>query len=164
MDSFNHKMAILIYVLLISALTVVALPSSTPPPENVAPSLEKKTNVANTVSKQMQVVQQKLDEFKQMLNKRKDDPNTKPIAKDCITECNEVIDAAIDDIKKSLESLGTQNLDKANFDVTAISNNIATCSECFVEMGEDEPMVKKMDDWVRGVTGDAIVSLDKASR
>nr|GEU91876.1 RNA-directed DNA polymerase, eukaryota [Tanacetum cinerariifolium] len=77
---------------------------------------------------------------------------------------NEVIGAAIEDIKKSLESLGSQNIDQANFDVTAISTNIDTCGEYFAEMGENEPMVKKMDERVRGITNEALGSLDNASR
>lgn len=178
MSSFDHTMAFFIYViLLISALYVTASSETIPqfkPSDlklpaisDVAPqttSIETQANVANKVSKQMQAIQAKLDEFSQILNKKKEDPNTPAVAQDCINNCNEVIDAAIEDIKKSLESLGSQNIDQANFDVTAISTNIDTCSECFDEMGENEPMVKKMDEWVRGITNEALGSLDNASR
>ncbi|GKB57974.1 RNA-directed DNA polymerase, eukaryota [Tanacetum coccineum] len=178
MPSIDHKMALFIYViLLISALYVTASSETIPqfkPSDlklpavsDVAPqttSIETQAHVANKVSKQMQAIQAKLYEFSQILNKKKEDPNTPPIAQDCINNCNEVIDAAIEDIKKSLESLGSQNIDQANFDVTAISTNIDTCSECFAEMGENEPMVKKMDEWVRGITNEALGSLDNASR
>ncbi|GKB35952.1 hypothetical protein Tco_0880894 [Tanacetum coccineum] len=140
MPSIDHKMALFIYViLLISALYVTASSETIPqfkPSDlklpavsDVAPqttSIETQAHVANKVSKQMQAIQAKLDEFSQILNKKKEDPNTPPIAQDCI--------------------------------------NNYTCSECFAEMGENEPMVKKMDEWVRGITNEALGSLDNASR
>ncbi|KAI3772805.1 hypothetical protein L6452_03999 [Arctium lappa] len=176
MASMNHKMTLLIYILISTLFVVVLLattassaatsefdPSDKSEVLTHGSSVDKQSMVANKVMKQMQIMQQKLDEFSQSINKRAKDPATPPKAQKCFVECNEDVNVAIDGVKKTLVSLGAQNIDKANFDITAISNNIGSCHECFVEMGEEEPSVKKIDDWVRGITDEALASLDAAS-
>lgn len=120
------------------------------------------SNVAKIVSKQMQVVEKKIFEFNELLKKRME-PGTEHGTKECVSECDEVFGAAIDDIKKTLDSLESENLMKANFDISAVSTNVDTCNDCFDEMVGGDSEVKKLGDWVRKITGDALEDLQKAT-
>nr|XP_043626213.1 cylicin-1-like [Erigeron canadensis] len=122
-----------------------------------------KPEVANVVSKQMQAVQKTIDEFNASLKKRLDNPKSSPGSKECVSECDEVFGAAIDDIMKTLDSLESQNLVKANFDISAVATNVDTCNDCFNEMSGGDQEVKKLGDWVRKITGDALEALQKAT-
>ncbi|KAI3711568.1 hypothetical protein L1987_70107 [Smallanthus sonchifolius] len=124
----------------------------------------KKADVANMVAKQMQAVEKKINEFNASLKKRPKNPkSSSPRSRECISECDEVFGAAIDDIKKTLDSLKSLNLVKANFDVSAVATNVDTCNDCFNDMGKGGDPEVKFGDWVRKITGDALAALQKAA-
>ncbi|GJR08830.1 cytidine deaminase 1-like protein [Tanacetum coccineum] len=119
--------------------------------------------VANKVAKKMKAVEKKISEFNDSLKKRIDSPGSSHGTQECVSECDEVFGAALDDIKNTLESLESQNLMKANFDVSAVATNVDTCTDCFKEMVGGDEEVEKLGDWVRKTTGDALEALQKAT-
>ncbi|KAL8223333.1 hypothetical protein R6Q57_018808 [Mikania cordata] len=124
----------------------------------------QKADVANMVAKQMQAIEKKINEFNASLKKRTNKHKPSSRSRECISECDEVFGAAIDDIKKTLDSLKSLNLVKANFDVSAVATNVDTCNDCFNEMVKGgDPEVKKFGDWVQKLTGDALAALQKAA-
>ncbi|KAI3775576.1 hypothetical protein L1987_50155 [Smallanthus sonchifolius] len=122
---------------------------------------EKGDDVAKVI-KQMHKIKKKINEFNASLKTRMDNPGSSPGSHECVLECDEVLGAAIDDIKKTLDSLDKQNLVKANFDVSAVSTNVDTCNDCFEEMVGGDPKAKKLSDWVQKTTRDALEVLKKA--
>ncbi|KAI3802860.1 hypothetical protein L1987_31005 [Smallanthus sonchifolius] len=122
---------------------------------------EKGGDVAMVI-KQMHKIEKKINEFNASLKTRMDNPGSSPGSHECVLECDEVLGAAIDDIKKTLDSLEKQNLVKANFDVSAVSTNVDTCNDCFEEMVGGDPKARKLSDWVQKTTGDALETLKKA--
>ncbi|PWA36077.1 hypothetical protein CTI12_AA432610 [Artemisia annua] len=119
--------------------------------------------VANKVAKKMKAVEKKINEFNESLKKRIGSPGSSHGTQECVSECDEVFGAALDDIKNTLESLESQNLMKANFDVSAVATNVDTCSDCFKEMVGGDEEVEKLGEWVRKTTGDALDALQKAT-
>ncbi|KAK9060805.1 hypothetical protein SSX86_021511 [Deinandra increscens subsp. villosa] len=140
-------------------------PATKPPvPHTKRTAPKGKAEVANMVAKQMQGVRKKINEFNASLKKRLNHPKSPPRTRECVSQCDEVFGAAIDDIKKTLNSLKSQNLMKANFDVSAVATNVDTCADCFDDMGKGgDAEVKKLCDWVRKITGDALAALQKAA-
>ncbi|GKC07987.1 Balbiani Ring protein 2-like protein [Tanacetum coccineum] len=127
------------------------------------PSDGPEGGVANKVAKKMKAVEKKINEFNESLKKRIDSPGSSHGTQECVSECDEVFGAALDDIKNTLESLESQNLMKANFDVSAVATNVDTCTDCFKEMVGGDEEVEKLGDWVRKTTGDALEALQKAT-
>lgn len=120
-------------------------------------------DVANRVTKQMQVIGKKIDEFNASLKARMENPNASHGIEECLTECDEVFGAAVDDIRNTIDSLENLNLMKANFDVSAVATNVDTCNDCFKEMVGGDPEVEKFNDWVRSITGEALEALQKTT-
>ncbi|KAI3714581.1 hypothetical protein L6452_21538 [Arctium lappa] len=115
--------------------------------------------VVTFVTKHMLNIETKVTEFEASLKKRKEHPESSPGIKECFAECDEVMVAAVDDITNTLESLQSQDLIKANFDVTAVMTNVGTCEDCFDEMVGGDPEIKKLDKWVQKVGGEALDAL-----
>ncbi|KAD6795184.1 hypothetical protein E3N88_06088 [Mikania micrantha] len=119
-------------------------------------------DVANKVANKMRKIEKKITTFNASLKKRMDNPESSHGSHECVSECDEVLGAAIDDIKKTLDSIDNQNLAKANFDVSAVSTNVDTCNDCFDEMVGGDSKAKKLSDWVQKTTGDVLEALQKA--
>ncbi|KAD4180472.1 hypothetical protein E3N88_29063 [Mikania micrantha] len=112
-------------------------------------------------SKKLQAVERKINEFKTVLKNRLANPKTSKAVKTCLNQCQDNFEDAIDGVKTSIESIGKHDLPKANVDVSAISTDVDTCNDCFIEMVGEDPEIKAFDDWVRGITGDCLVNLQK---
>ncbi|KAK1413863.1 hypothetical protein QVD17_29599 [Tagetes erecta] len=161
----------LLALILISAYIIFATSTNAAKPSNKPSTSTKgavpgqKANVANMVAKQMQAVEKKIIEFNASLKKRPKTPKSSSHrSRECVSECDEVFGAAIDDIKKTLDSLKSLNLVKANFDVSAVATNVDTCNDCFNDIGKGgDAEVKKFGEWVRKITGDALAALQKAA-
>ncbi|GJY64454.1 uncharacterized serine-rich protein-like protein [Tanacetum coccineum] len=125
--------------------------------KKVATSNEK----CKIASKQLQGVERKINEFKLVLKKRLADPKTPKPIKTCLQQCQGNFEDAIDGVKKSIESIDKHNIPKANIDVSAVATDIDTCNECFLDMTKEDKEIKAFDEWVRGVTGDCLVNLQK---
>nr|GEU91864.1 uncharacterized serine-rich protein C1E8.05-like [Tanacetum cinerariifolium] len=125
--------------------------------KKVATSNEK----CKIASKQLQGVERKINEFKLVLKKRLADPKTPKPIKTCLQQCQDNFEDAIDGVKKSIESIDKHNIPKANIDVSAVATDIDTCNECFLDMTKEDKEIKAFDEWVRGVTGDCLVNLQK---
>ncbi|XP_076889175.1 uncharacterized protein LOC143539868 [Bidens hawaiensis] len=119
---------------------------------------EKEGDVATVVGNQMRKIEKKIHEFSTSLKEQMNSPKSH----ECCLECDEVLGAALDDIKRTLDSLANDNLVKANFDVSAITTNVDTCNECFEEMVGGDPKAKKLTDYVQKTTGDALEALKNA--
>ncbi|KAI3709645.1 hypothetical protein L2E82_39411 [Cichorium intybus] len=112
-------------------------------------------------TKQLQAIEQRIDEFKAILTKRLADPKTSGKTQQCLAQCEDNFEDAIDSVKMSLESINKQDLPKANVDVSAIYTDVDTCNDCFKEMIGEDKQIKTFDNWIRGVTGDCLVNLQK---
>nr|XP_043627853.1 uncharacterized protein LOC122599413 [Erigeron canadensis] len=119
------------------------------------------TEGSKVASKQLQAVEHKISEFKAVLKKRLADPKTSEPIRECLSQCQENFEDAIDGVKSSIESIDKKNIPKANIDVSAVSTDVDTCNDCFIEMIGEDKEIKAFDDWVRGVTGDCLVNLQK---
>ncbi|CAI9293201.1 unnamed protein product [Lactuca saligna] len=111
--------------------------------------------------KQLQAIEQRIDEFKAILTKRLADPKTSGKTQQCLAQCEDNFEDAIDSVKMSIESINKQDLPKANVDVSAISTDVDTCNDCFKEMIGEDKQIKTFDNWIRGVTGDCLENLQK---
>lgn len=96
-----------------------------------------------------------------VLQNRLSDPKTPKPIKTCLTQCQDNFEDAIDGVKTSIESINKHDLSKANVDVSAVSTDVETCNDCFIEMTGEDPEIKAFDDWVRGITGECLVNLKK---
>ncbi|KAJ0495678.1 putative pectinesterase inhibitor domain-containing protein [Helianthus annuus] len=119
------------------------------------------TEGSKVASKQLEALELKISDFKPVLQKQLEDPNTSKPVKNCLSQCQENFASAIEGVKKSIESIRKQDLAKANIDISAISTNVDTCNSCFVDMKAEDLEIKAVNDWVQGVTGDCLASLKK---
>ncbi|KAL2503143.1 UBX domain-containing protein 4-like [Forsythia ovata] len=110
----------------------------------------------------MKATADKLEKFiSTVVEKRLKDPKTDESDKECLQQCQEVYESALDAIQKSVEDVSSGDFFKANVDVSAFSTNIDTCDECF--SGMIDPEFQKFDDWARGVASDCLDKIVKYS-
>ncbi|KAL2537452.1 UBX domain-containing protein 4-like [Forsythia ovata] len=110
----------------------------------------------------MKATADKLEKFiSTVVEKRLKDPKTDESDKECLQQCQEVYESALDAIQKSVEDVSSGDFFKANVDVSAFSTNIDTCDECF--SGMTDPEFQKFDDWARGVASDCLDKIVKYS-
>ncbi|XP_071729456.1 uncharacterized protein [Rutidosis leptorrhynchoides] len=116
---------------------------------------------SKVASKQLQAIEHKISEFKSVLKKRLADPKTSEQMRECLSQCQQNFEDAIDGVKTSIESIDKKDIPKANVDVSAISTDVNTCHDCFIQMIGEDKEIRAFDEWVRGVTGDCLINLQK---
>ncbi|KAM7521404.1 hypothetical protein LguiA_011306 [Lonicera macranthoides] len=117
----------------------------------------------NKIEKNMMVTMQKTEDLLKVIKKRLEATPGESRAEECLKTCIEVYEEAIDDIKNSIEDLQSGNYYKVNVDISAVSTDVDTCEECYVEMLGEDPELKKFDEWVKGVTSECLGDLESVS-
>ena len=117
----------------------------------------------NKIEKNMMVTMQKTENLLKVIKKRLVATPGESRAGECLKTCIEVYEEAIDDIKNSIDDLKAGNYYKVNVDISAVSTDIDTCEDCHVEMLGEDPVLKKFDEWVKGVTGECLGDLETVS-
>lgn len=104
----------------------------------------------------------KAEKYLEAMKKRVEDPSTSEANKECLKQCQEVYDSAMDDMKNTIEDMESGDYYKASVDISAVSTNVDTCQECYGDRKRpQDPEAKKFDDWVSGITNDCLDKLDK---
>ncbi|XP_024979780.1 uncharacterized protein LOC112516778 [Cynara cardunculus var. scolymus] len=129
------------------------------PDAEMSKMFDNEADVVSFVTNKMEETQKMVTNFSENLKKRKDDPNHESGMKECFSECDEVMGAALDDIKNTLDSIKSQNFVKANFDISAVLTNVDTCEDCFAESVGGDAEAKKLLAHVQNLTGEALDAL-----
>ncbi|KAI3827170.1 hypothetical protein L1987_01240 [Smallanthus sonchifolius] len=116
---------------------------------------------AKVANKQLEGIEHKIDEFKAVLTKRQGEPVSEA-SKRCLAQCQENLEDAIDGVKMSIESINSQDLEKANVDISGVATDIETCNDCFIEVGDEHEDISAFSGWVKGVTSECLNNLKKA--
>lgn len=121
--------------------------------------VDAKTQVTQFVEATMIIASQKAEEFLQTFDDQVNNPATSGATRECLQECKEVYQAAIDDMKNTIDDLKSEDYYKANLDLSAILSNVDTCTDCYREMVGEEPNGNNFDSWVMGIASDCLEKL-----
>ncbi|XP_074347423.1 uncharacterized protein LOC141686278 [Apium graveolens] len=99
-------------------------------------------------------------EYLQGIEMQVKDPATSETTIGCLKECKEMFEAALDDMKKTIEDIAAENYYMVNMDISSISTNIDTCRTCYRERAGEDLEVKKFSDWVMGINNDCLDKLE----
>ncbi|KAJ0495677.1 putative pectinesterase inhibitor domain-containing protein [Helianthus annuus] len=116
------------------------------------------TGGAKVSNKQLEGIEHKIVEFKSVLAKREGQPGSAE-SKKCLKQCQGNLDDAIDGVKKGIESINKQDLDKANVDISGVATDIETCNDCFVEAADEDKDINAFNLWIKGVTKECLGNL-----
>ncbi|KAL8265536.1 hypothetical protein R6Q59_023666 [Mikania micrantha] len=105
--------------------------------------------------KQLEGIEHKIVEFKTSLTKRVSKPSSKA-SKKCLTQCQGNFDDAVDGVKKGIESIKKQDLNKANIDISGIATDIETCNDCFIDGDGEDKEINAFNSWIKGVTKECL--------
>ncbi|KAL8223260.1 hypothetical protein R6Q57_020659 [Mikania cordata] len=105
--------------------------------------------------KQLEGIEHKIVEFKTSLTKRVSNPGSKALKK-CLTQCQGNFDDAVDGVKKGIESIKKQDLNKANIDISGIATDIETCNDCFIDGDGEDKEINAFNSWIKGVTKECL--------
>ncbi|KAL8089284.1 hypothetical protein AgCh_038906 [Apium graveolens] len=134
------------------------VPAAAPGPAPELP-VDAKTQTTRFVETTMITATQKAEEFLRTIDEQVKDPATSGITQECLQQCKEVYEAAIDDMKNTIDDLKSENYYKANVDLSGILSNVETCRDCYREMVGEEPNANNFDVWVTGTAGDCLEKL-----
>lgn len=120
------------------------------------------TEGSKVACKQLEAIEHRISEFKVIVTKRLDDPNTPEGTKSCLSQCLDNFDDAINGVKTGIDSINKKDQSKANSDVSGITTDIETCNDCFMETDGEDKEVKAFNDWIQGVSKDCLNNLKSA--
>ncbi|KAL4563829.1 hypothetical protein LXL04_027877 [Taraxacum kok-saghyz] len=120
------------------------------------------TEGSKVACKQLEAIEHRISEFKVTLAKRLEDPNTPQGTKNCLIQCQDNFDDAINGVKTGIDSINKKDQSKANSDVSGISTDIETCNDCFMETDGEDKEIKAFNDWIQGVSKDCLNNLKNA--
>ncbi|KAI3709646.1 hypothetical protein L2E82_39412 [Cichorium intybus] len=142
----------------LSEMFELALPDIGIQKAAVAPQTEG----SKIACKQLEAIEHRISEFKVIVLKRLEDPNTPEATKSCLSQCQDNFDDAINGVKTGIDSINKKDQSKANSDVSGISTDIETCNDCFMETDGEDKEVKAFNDWIQGVSKDCLNNLKNA--
>ncbi|KAD6455034.1 hypothetical protein E3N88_09740 [Mikania micrantha] len=105
------------------------------------------TKEANLANKQLEGIEHKIEEFKTILTKR-EEGSASESSKNCLVQCQENLEEAIDGVKMGIESINDQDLEKANVDISGISTDVETCNDCFIELDVKDKDINAFTEWI----------------
>lgn len=108
----------------------------------------------------MAIGMQKTREYLQGIEMQVKDPATSESTLGCLKVCKDVYEAALDDMKKTIEDMESENYYKVNMDISSISTNMDTCNTCYRETAGEDLEVKKFSDWIMGINNDCLDKLE----
>lgn len=122
--------------------------------------VDVKAQMNRFIKSTMVLGMQKTREYLQGIEMQVKDPATSEPMHQCLQECKDLYEAALDDMKNTIEDVESENYYKVNMDISSISTNIDTCNTCYREMTGEDVEVKKFSDWVMGITNDCLDKLE----
>ena len=122
--------------------------------------VDAKTKMNQFIVSTMRIASHKAEEFLKNIDEHAKNPATSGITRECLQECKDVYEAAMDDMKNTIDDVKSENYYKANVDLSAILTNVDTCRDCYREMIGKEPNANNFDAWVMGVTSDCLQKLE----
>ncbi|KAK1385055.1 PMEI domain-containing protein [Heracleum sosnowskyi] len=149
-------------VLIVSMASLLALfPQAKSTAISKAPApVDVKAQMNRFIKSTMAIGMQKTREYLQGIEMQVNDPATSETTLGCLKACKDVYEAALDDMKKTIEDVESENYYKVNMDISSISTNIDTCSTYYRETTGEDLEVKKFSDWVMEITNDCLDRLE----
>ncbi|KAK1356820.1 PMEI domain-containing protein [Heracleum sosnowskyi] len=133
-------------------------PAAAPGPAPWLP-VDAKTQMTRFIEATMVIASQKSEEYLQTIDNHVKDPATSGATRECLQECKEVYETAVDDMKNTMDNLRSENYYMANVDLSAILANVDTCRDCYREMVGEQPNAN-FDAWVIGIASDCLDKLE----
>lgn len=122
--------------------------------------VDAKTRMNHFIKSSMILGMQKTREHLQAIEMQVRDPATSEPTLQCLQECKDVYKAAIGDMKNTIDDMESENYYKVNMDISSVSTNVDTCSECYREKVGEDLEVKNFNNWVMGITSDCLDKLE----
>lgn len=108
---------------------------------------------SSVAAKQLQATESRINEFKQILDKRMENPDTSSDSQNCLRRCQNQFKEALDRIKIKLESIDKRDFTKGYSNVNNCGTRIRTdderCNQCYMAMIDEDKDIIAFEEWMK---------------